>query len=125
MPYTDPDRKREYQRQWIASRRAQWIAERGGSCVQCGSTDRIEIDHIDPSQKSYNPTSAWSLVEGYKELNKCQILCHACHRIKTHGDHRNEHGTKAGYVRNGCRCPDCRSWNAARVARSRARAATR
>ena len=47
-----PERRvylREYQREWLAARRTEWLADK--SCAVCGSDDRLEIDHIDPATK--------------------------------------------------------------------------
>lgn len=122
MGYTDPERQKEYQRRWMNERRTAWIQEQGGKCVQCGSTDRIEIDHVDPSQKAMNPTSLWSLKaqSRQKELDKCQLLCHDCHALKTYVRRVAEHGTRLSYMRDRCRCEPCKTWNRERVRVQRA-----
>jgi len=85
MPYKDKKKQREYQRIWMSNRREQGIQHLGGKCVHCGSTRDLEIDHIDPSVKSYAMGSLW----GHRwetiltELAKCQILCHECHTRKS------------------------------------------
>ena len=68
----------------------------GGSCAQCDMTNLehntiygtdLELDHIDPATKSFNPKSRWA----YRwdailpEVTKCQPLCKVCHANKTHG----------------------------------------
>lgn len=75
----------------------------GGKCVVCGATDNLEIDHIDPSQKSFNPTALrrpWD--KTVAELAKCQLLCEACHKAK----HAAKHGSAKRYEK-GCRCDLC------------------
>lgn len=70
-------------------RRAAWLL--GKCCVECGSTEQLDIDHIDPSTKDPRliPTGAmthfWSWPEADREaeLAKCQVLCRTHHRIKT------------------------------------------
>lgn len=85
MPYKDKEQQREYQRTWILNRRKQGIQYLGGRCAHCGSTSNLEIDHIDPNEKSRAMNSLWS----YRwetiltELDKCQILCHTCHMEKS------------------------------------------
>ena len=67
--------------EWRRSRRARWFADK--SCVQCGSVDRLELDHIDPNTRI---TSAlWDRSAAFREaeLTKCQVLCRKCHRVKT------------------------------------------
>lgn len=118
MPYADPARQREYRRQWIADRRAAWFAE-NGPCVQCGSAEQLELDHVDPGVKVTHLIWSWSKARRLAELAKCQVLCHDCHLQKTveqsHAQWRGntqEHsgtggrGTTTGY-RRGCRCVDC------------------
>ena len=82
MPLTG-EAKRSYQRKWVARRRAMWFA--GKSCVICGSRDSLELDHIDPTQKVTNRIWSWSEARRQAELDKCQVLCHDCHRGKSNG----------------------------------------
>lgn len=83
--------------------RARMREHLGGKCVVCGTTDDLEIDHIDPSQKSFNPAALrrpWA--ETVAELAKCQLLCEACHKAK----HAAKHGSVKRYQK-GCRCELC------------------
>ncbi len=75
---------RKYQRSWVAKRRNEWIAA-NGPCALCGSWDRPEVDHIDPTQKKMEPARVWglSLAKRLEELAKCQVLCHKCHAKKS------------------------------------------
>lgn len=80
--------QRDYQREWIAKRRAEWFV--GKECAVCGSIDNLELDHIDPSTKDLklrgshnNAIWSWSAVRREAELLKCQVLCHDCHIIKS------------------------------------------
>jgi hypothetical protein len=126
MSYTG-EVKRAYQRKWIKARREEWIASQGGCCVKCGSVDRLEIDHIDPSKKVVNAGELWSRTASVSaiELAKCQVLCHECHLEKTFGQCGIKHGTTNGYKHYKCRCQDCRDANAIAVQRQRANAAMR
>ena len=53
---------------------------------------QMEFDHKDPSTKKYNLTSgeaaAVSIDEYIEEVQKCQLLCANCHRLKTFVDHK-------------------------------------
>lgn len=60
------------------------------SCVECGNDDFrvLEFDHLDPACKSFNVSEglqkgfAFAKIEA--EIDKCQVLCANCHRIKTY-----------------------------------------
>ena len=60
----------------------------GGKCVECGSTEALEFDHIDPALKSFNISAGYhkpkEILEN--ELAKCQILCNKCHIEKSKKD---------------------------------------
>ena len=123
MPYANPDAQRAYQLAWITRRRDEWIAE-NGPCQRCGSTEDLEVDHVDPATKSMNPTAIWgkSKLVRMRELAKCQVLCKRCHGEKTAAQFRieHEHGTEGRYGK-GCRCDGCRAAHTARGADYRAR----
>jgi hypothetical protein len=110
-------RMREYQREWVATRRTEWLADK--SCAVCGSRDGLEIDHIDPATKDpklkgkkRGAGSLWSWSDERRsaELAKCQVLCHTHHKMKTHGWESPElpHGRQR--YEHGCRCATCRYW---------------
>src|ERR1035437_4652710 len=107
MGYKDPEQRRKYAREWVAKRRVDFFADK--RCVQCGSTDRMELDHIDRTQKVSHSIWSWSAKRRNAEIAKCQVLCHDCHVDKTWTQdfQRAEHGTPASY-RRGCRCDKCR-----------------
>lgn len=107
--------KRAYQRQWMHARRQAWIDSKGGCCKQCGSTESLEVDHIEPSMKTMQPREIWSRTESAvaSELANCQVLCADCHAKKTYAPRPLVHGTYYGYRRYKCRCSDCRGANAA------------
>lgn len=52
----------------------------------CGSTQGLELDHIDAKLKTKKTDHCiWSLSASRRdlELTKCQVLCHTCHIDKT------------------------------------------
>jgi len=55
----------------------------GGKCVECGATEYLQFDHINPSEKSYNITNNLHRKDLDEELKKCQLLCWDCHMEKT------------------------------------------
>ena len=107
MPYKDPEKQRAYMREWIAKRRANWLAE-NGPCVKCGSWENLEVDHIDPAEKVHHALWSWSQARRDVELAKCQVLCHDHHLEKTRQWHYDnvQHGSLGMYYR-GCRCDLC------------------
>lgn len=124
MPYKDPDRQREYQRQYVARRRAEYLA--GKVCAVCGSTTDLQIDHVDPTLKEpslrvRNNIFSWSAKRRAVELAKCQILCLTHHKEKTRKDREPPHGTKSRYSSRGCRCEPCTAANTEAQRKRRAR----
>lgn len=100
--------KRRFARDAVRRNRAEYFD--GKSCVKCGSTRNLELDHIDPSQKTSHRIWTWSPERRAAELAKCQVLCHDCHLEKTSAERaaRVKCGTEWAY-RKGCRCDLCRS----------------
>lgn len=106
----------EYMANYMADRyerrRLEYIAQLGGCCVKCGSKDRLEFDHIDPSTKSFGVSDRMAGMAKDRldaEVAKCQLLCIGCHFEKTlvdKGIERWKHGTLSGY--RYCRCPECK-----------------
>jgi 5-methylcytosine-specific restriction endonuclease McrA len=117
MSYKDRDKQRAFQVVWRDARREEFITSKDGKCSTCGSTDRLEVDHIDRSLKTMNPTRIWTRTKEIrdKELLNCQVLCYVCHKEKTIKERKVEHphGVYAKYS-SGCRCTECRASNAYR-----------
>lgn len=110
MPLTG-EAKREYQRRWVAERKAAYFADK--VCVRCDSVERLRLDHVDPTQKVSHRIWSWSVARREVELAKCQVLCDPCHKIKTkeqfpitNGRELVSHGNYWMYQK-GCRCPAC------------------
>jgi hypothetical protein len=117
MPYADRERQREYQLRYLLRRREQWIDE-NGPCKDCGSDDRLEVDHVDRHTKVSHRVWSWSAERRSKELAKCVVRCFNCHREKTRLELYDDrtHGMRSMYLK-GCRCASCREANAARSRR--------
>ena len=64
------------------------IEKLGGKCVECGCTEALEFDHIDPSTKSFNIAAGYTKPKEVllAEVAKCQLLCNKCHIEKTKKD---------------------------------------
>lgn len=106
MPFKDLDQQREYARNWIRKRRDSWF--NGKSCVHCGATEQLELDHIDPLIKVSHTVWSWSEAKRNEELTKCQPLCNSCHKIKTREQSIAPHGVVSRYENRGCRCEECK-----------------
>lgn len=88
----------------------------GGKCQDCGSTDNLQFDHIDPASKSFRISEHISkpLEELQREIDKCQLLCRNCHLKKTKDNWEylhppSQHGTIGHYKRFKCRCDACKN----------------
>lgn len=117
MGYANKENERAYRRDYDLSRYRTRMAELraalGGRCVECGSEDDIQIDHIDPATKSFNISTNWGKPKAVlmEELKKCQLLCRSCHKRKSDEEQRNrEHGTWGTYRNRKCRCAKCREF---------------
>ena len=66
-------------------------------CVDCGTTDHrvLEFDHVRGVKKKFHRTEGVSYMvrSGYKwstiktEIDKCEVRCRNCHKIKTYKDY--------------------------------------
>lgn len=105
---------KQYRKAYYENRLSLYRAYLGGVCVKCSTTENLEFDHIDRETKSFGVSErhdcSWDIVR--LELDKCQLLCEACHVAKSieAGDipPRAVHGTHAMYRHHGCRCALCR-----------------
>lgn len=108
MPYVDPEKQKQFQRERVARIRAAWFSDK--CCVECGSKTDLELDHIDPAQKLSHRIWSWSVEKRSNELIKCQVLCQDCHLKKTLAARKKaEHGKDWMYDQ-GCRCDLCREF---------------
>lgn len=126
------DERRAYMNERYAAQRGEAIYYLGGRCNRCESTENLEIDHMCRKDKVHAVGRLWparDLHVLFEELEKCQLLCRACHVDKTADETRGEergfmHGGYYGWQVKRCRCPECvtgrRAWYDARNARRRA-----
>jgi 5-methylcytosine-specific restriction endonuclease McrA len=68
-----PARRRGVRRRrvWTDAERRQILERDGWACVQCGSTDELEIDHVIPFSRG-----------GACTVANAQVLCGPCNRAK-------------------------------------------
>ena len=58
----------------------------GDKCVECGATENLHFDHIDPTTKVdsiANMANSKGYQKCYEEALKCQLLCSNCHKKKS------------------------------------------
>lgn len=110
----DKNKQREFQRRWLAKRRHDFFHDK--ACVLCGSTEKLELDHIDRTLKKDHKVWSWSKKRRDEEIRKCQVLCKRCHIKKTNREKSEHvvHGTLGMYKSQSfkCRCVPCRKANA-------------
>lgn len=99
----------EYMLKRYYARRAEAFEVLGGICMQCGTSESLEIDHIDPSTKSFDLGTFWNCarVKFLMELKKCQLLCAKHHKIKSDLELSVGHGQGLTGRRN-CYCDLCK-----------------
>lgn len=118
---------RVYQAKRYYERRNEAVQLLGSICVRCGSTDDLEIDHVERQEKSFNISkviNGTSRSNYLRELAKCQLLCQQCHLNKTVSETSVPHGGGAA-GRRRCTCELCklrkREYNQAYAARGKTR----
>lgn len=103
----------EYKRDRKNRHHERALAYLGGRCVECGATENLQFDHIDPKTKCFNISgslnSSWATI--VKELDKCQLLCDLHHKDKSAAERSVEHGGGVSGKRN-CPCEPCKAQKA-------------
>lgn len=101
---------REYHKQRYWKIKAEVVGLLGGKCAVCGTTEQLEIDHIDPSTKTievsrFNSVSRVRLLE---EIKLCQLLCSDHHKTKSVEEQSVGHGGGLSGKKN-CKCEPCKA----------------
>ncbi len=78
-----------YQERYTARKKELYLAYKDKPCVDCGNqcpSGVMDLHHRDPSTKEFNPSQYMTV--GYdrlkQELDKCDVLCSNCHRVRTY-----------------------------------------
>lgn len=106
-----PEYHRAYNIRRYHKKFAECIQILGGKCNKCGVARVLQLDHVDPSTKSFDISGkmlvfSWTRI--LDELRKCQLLCVTCHKEKTIAEQSVEHGGGVSGKRN-CKCDLCRT----------------
>lgn len=88
MPYKDLEARRRYQKIWMAQRREAWF-KINSKCVDCASSEELQLDHQDPALKISHRIWSWSASRREAELEKCVARCRTCHNTKTYNGFEN------------------------------------
>ncbi len=100
-------------------RKAKAIARLGGKCVRCNCGADLQFDHIDPRTKSFDVSKNWGVKEErfWAEVDKCQLLCRDCHKIKNREDVISgkakrgiTHGKHWAAYHHQCQCNLCQEY---------------
>lgn len=97
MPYKDRAKQNAYQLRRLRRRREAWFKQ-NGPCVDCGTWQDLELDHVNAATKAEHRVWSWSAPRRGAELRKCVARCHDCHERKTYA--ASEYQTPVG-ERNG------------------------
>lgn len=92
MSYKDRSKQREYQRRWKAERRRAWLADK--ACIDCGTSDDLQIDHVDASKKVDHRVWSWARERRESELDKCVVRCSDHHKEKTLREREHAFGSR-------------------------------
>jgi len=82
MPFKDRKVHNKYQSDRQKNLRLNWLKE-NGPCIDCGSSESLEVDHVDTKLKISHRIWSWSSSRRVQELNKCVVRCKSCHIKKS------------------------------------------
>ena len=101
------DKINESARKRYAENRAHWIEYLGGKCVGCGTTENLQFDHIDRTNKTHSIAGILGRNRDKvkPEIDKCRLLCEDCHKVKTMVNHDHDSILK-GYTLSSIQTTD-------------------
>lgn len=102
---------KEYMKARYHRIRAEWIDKLGGICIDCGTDQGLEFDHVDAKSKKYHigKIIMHNQAKVAAEMEKCVLRCERCHIEKSQreGDVKFvEHGGGVAGKKN-CYCHLC------------------
>ena len=69
----------------LARAQAWWDEVRSSLvCVDCGSTTNLDFHHRDPERKTASVSALirYSRAKVVQEMEKCDVLCRSCHKLR-------------------------------------------
>ena len=107
------EKMRTYMLDRYHRRRAEYVEEWGGVCVDCGSQEELEFDHDDSSSKVVPVAKLFTSYTDTKiraELDKCVLRCKPCHLLKSQIEDWKVIGHGGGLSgKRGCPCGPCKA----------------
>jgi hypothetical protein len=88
MPYKDRDKQKQAQKESRDRRKAVLDAIKSVPCMDCGGSFPpicMDFDHRDPAEKKFTigqHSAIVNLNDLMTEIDKCDIVCANCHRIR-------------------------------------------
>lgn len=73
------------QKEWARKTRQALLAELGGECARCGTTEALEFDCIIPCGDAHHKFDTSARMSFYRHqyaAGNLQVLCHECNGIK-------------------------------------------
>jgi hypothetical protein len=101
-PRQAPSVRKEDRKQWLINQKVARIA-----CMDCdkkverNNTFVFDFDHRNPDHKTKAISQRlhqWTIEQLLFEMNKCDLVCANCHRVRTHAQRKS--GVLTGYKQN-------------------------
>lgn len=74
------------QREWARRKRTELLAQLGGRCARCGTTDNLEFDCIIPQGDAHHKkewSARMSFYRAQAKAGNIQVLCSGCNNLKS------------------------------------------
>ncbi len=78
---------RKYQARYMAKKQVVLNALKSVPCSDCGVRYPpyvMDFDHLKPEEKEIKIGQGWSITRTLAEIEKCEVVCSNCHRIREH-----------------------------------------
>lgn len=94
----------EKRKEYARKSRLRLIVALGGKCVHCGTTERLEFDHINPDSRTWDLRRAgmfYSMTLYWRDYRAglLQLLCRHCNAVKSDCRYKPEWENDVALVR--------------------------